>query len=162
MIWSRLEHYPFRHRISDRNYCSKAIFFVSDRTGQFSLYRQSLDSTVAELISVGPESVTMVRVSPDDAFLIYSVYSKGQGPKGSSSVQLMRTSLATRQMTAEGGAHKGGRSALWRKRQAIGGLLPEAESGPEPLAAGPRWRPARLRPARLGVLLAALGLDAGG
>lgn len=51
---------------------SKAVIFISDRTGNFSAYKQALDQNVPELITSATESVRVARVSPDGASLLYT------------------------------------------------------------------------------------------
>jgi hypothetical protein len=49
---------------------------------------------VPELISTGPESTLMARVSPDGRWLIYSALSNVQFPNQSDSIRLMRVPMA--------------------------------------------------------------------
>jgi DNA-binding winged helix-turn-helix (wHTH) protein/Tol biopolymer transport system component len=73
---------------------SKAVIFVSDRTGGFSIYKQALDQNVPELIPTGPESVQMVRASPDRRWLLYTTLQNPQSPNQSDSIRLMRVPMA--------------------------------------------------------------------
>jgi Tol biopolymer transport system component len=69
---------------------SEAVIFNSDRTGTSSIYKQSLDQDVPELIPTGPENIEMARVSPDGAWLIYTALF----PQESDTVRLMRVPLS--------------------------------------------------------------------
>jgi Tol biopolymer transport system component len=69
---------------------SKAVIFISNRAGAFSIYKQPIDSSLAELIPTGTESVKLARVSPNGAWIIYSAVSDSQHPDRSTSVRLMR------------------------------------------------------------------------
>jgi DNA-binding winged helix-turn-helix (wHTH) protein/Tol biopolymer transport system component len=69
---------------------SKAVIFTSNRAGAFSIYKQPIDSSLAELILTGSESVRLARVSPDGAWIVYSAVSDSQHPDRSASVRLMR------------------------------------------------------------------------
>ena len=79
---------------------SKAVIFVSDRNGQWELFRQSLDEDKAQPIAAvstgeaerteaGEFNPTVPRMSPDGAWILYSVW-----PRGSSMVKLMRVPIA--------------------------------------------------------------------
>jgi len=50
---------------------SKAVLLMSDRDGQFHIYKQDIDKDVAELITSGPDNETVPRVSPDGQWLLY-------------------------------------------------------------------------------------------
>jgi len=51
----------------------KNIIFMSDRTGTFDIYKQSIDQTVPELLVSGMEHSTDPRLSPDGSRLLYLV-----------------------------------------------------------------------------------------
>ena len=51
---------------------SKAVFFNSDRTGIFLIYRQALTENVPELIPTGADDVQVIRMSPDATLLLYT------------------------------------------------------------------------------------------
>jgi DNA-binding winged helix-turn-helix (wHTH) protein/Tol biopolymer transport system component len=53
---------------------NKAVIFISDRTGRFSVYKQAVDQTVPEMLVRGEESPVQARLSPDGAQLLYLVY----------------------------------------------------------------------------------------
>jgi len=71
---------------------SKAVFFDSDRDGTFHVYKQAIDSAVAELLVGGDESLTGPRLNPDGTMLIYLASAKN-GDSASAS-HLMRLPLA--------------------------------------------------------------------
>jgi Tol biopolymer transport system component len=57
---------------------STAVFFSSDRNGNFDIFKQALNGRVAETIVAGPEDETgPTGVSPDGAWLYYVTASKG-------------------------------------------------------------------------------------
>jgi len=49
---------------------SKQVVFMSDRTGQFAIYRQSLDADAPELIFTGTDAFWAALVSPDGKWLL--------------------------------------------------------------------------------------------
>ncbi len=55
---------------------SKAVFFDSDRDGTFHVYKQAIDSAVAELLIGGDESLSGPRLNPDGTMLIYLANAK--------------------------------------------------------------------------------------
>jgi Tol biopolymer transport system component len=70
----------------------KSVFFSSDRDGIFHIYKQSIDSAIAELVVGGEEAVSVPRLSPDGSMLIYLENVK---PRSSSSkVRLMRVPIS--------------------------------------------------------------------
>ena len=71
---------------------SKAVLFISDRTGTFSLYRQEINQPVPELLVGGDRPVITPRLSPDGSQLLYLVYPSRLGKVGTTS--LMRMPLA--------------------------------------------------------------------
>jgi eukaryotic-like serine/threonine-protein kinase len=50
---------------------SRAVFFQSDRDGQFHLYKQDINKDAAGLITSGPDNETVPRPSPDGQWLLY-------------------------------------------------------------------------------------------
>jgi serine/threonine protein kinase/Tol biopolymer transport system component len=73
---------------------SKQIVFISDRTGQFAFYRQSLDGDAPEPISTGTSSFTATLstlVNPDGKWLFSN---SGAWPGHSKDGKLMRIPLA--------------------------------------------------------------------
>jgi serine/threonine protein kinase/dipeptidyl aminopeptidase/acylaminoacyl peptidase len=81
----------------------KAVVFVSNRNGQWQLFRQSLDreaaepiikvsDTEAERTEAGEFNPTIPRISPDGAWILYMVWTKVSG--SSPSAELMRVNVA--------------------------------------------------------------------
>jgi Tol biopolymer transport system component/DNA-binding winged helix-turn-helix (wHTH) protein len=70
----------------------KAVFFISDRSGTFNLYRQAMDQTQPELLVGGTRPVLTPRLSPDGSQLLYLVF-PGWSSNGSTTVSLMRLPL---------------------------------------------------------------------
>ncbi len=52
----------------------KQVIFISDRTGTFSVYKQSLEQTVPEMIVGGAQPIAEPRLSPDGTQLLYVSY----------------------------------------------------------------------------------------
>jgi Tol biopolymer transport system component/DNA-binding winged helix-turn-helix (wHTH) protein len=71
---------------------NKAVLFISDRTGIFSVYRQGIDQAVPELLVGGNRPALGPRLSPDGTQLLYLVYPNWSD--NTSSVSLMRMPLA--------------------------------------------------------------------
>ena len=70
----------------------KSVLFISDRTGTFNLYRQSVDQTVPELLVGGNLPVMTPRLTPDGSQVLYLVLPNSSD--NSSPVSLMRMPLA--------------------------------------------------------------------
>jgi len=70
---------------------SKTIVFLSNRDGHRGLFRQALKSDVAEPIVTGPEDVEDARVTPDGAWVLYTL--AGKGAEQSPQIQLMRVAM---------------------------------------------------------------------
>jgi len=70
---------------------SRNVIFISNRTGQFSIYKQSLDRDVPERISTGTD-IGNTAVSPDNKWLFGMLLPKSGDPKGQN--QVMRIPLA--------------------------------------------------------------------
>ncbi|HEY6936618.1 MAG TPA: protein kinase, partial [Terriglobales bacterium] len=69
---------------------SKAVLFISDRTGARNIFRQDLDKPTAEMLSVGTESKLVCRLNPEGTQLLYT-----SGPGDfSAPIRLMRVPLA--------------------------------------------------------------------
>jgi Tol biopolymer transport system component len=68
---------------------SKAVLFISDRNGTRNIYRQEIDKTTAEMLSVGPENKVLCRLSPDGTQLLYTTAT----PASSAPVTLLRIAL---------------------------------------------------------------------
>ena len=56
---------------------NKAVIFVSDRTGSFSIYKQAIDQTVPELLATGNQALVQPRLSPDGTQIIYLLNPSG-------------------------------------------------------------------------------------
>ena len=50
---------------------SKAVIFISNRTGKPNIYRQRIDETSAEMLQSGPDGKNVCRVSPDGTQILY-------------------------------------------------------------------------------------------
>lgn len=59
---------------------SKAVIFVSDRTGIFNVFKQRIDEQVAVPMTTGPNVNIMARVSPDGKWLVYMSRHQGFVP----------------------------------------------------------------------------------
>jgi len=71
---------------------SKAVIYMSDRTGIFKIYKQATDQAVPEVLMSGNRPVAQPRLSPDGTELLYVIY-PNWGEKASA-VPLMRVPLA--------------------------------------------------------------------
>ena len=67
---------------------SKAVIFVSNRNGHTGIFKQSLTNDTAEPLVTGSEDVRTLTVTPDGAWVVYTVSTKSNDP--SAPVQLMR------------------------------------------------------------------------
>lgn len=70
---------------------SKSVLFISDRSGEYAIYKQALDQPMPQLIPTGPGSPFLARTSPDGRFVIY-----GLVPEQGSPFPLMHVSLSGR------------------------------------------------------------------
>jgi DNA-binding winged helix-turn-helix (wHTH) protein/Tol biopolymer transport system component len=52
---------------------NKSVIFISDRTGLFSIYKQSVDQTVPELLVSGGQHLVEPRLSPDGTQILYLI-----------------------------------------------------------------------------------------
>jgi len=50
---------------------SKAVIFISNRTGKFNIFRQRINESSAEMLGLGPEEKGVCRVSPDGRQILY-------------------------------------------------------------------------------------------
>jgi len=64
-------------RLSSWSLDSRAVFFYSDRNGNFDVYRQFIDQQIAQTIVEGPQDEIGVTVSPDDAYYFYCIEPEG-------------------------------------------------------------------------------------
>jgi Tol biopolymer transport system component len=53
---------------------SKEVLFMSDRTGNFNIYKQGVDQTVPETLVGGAKPVSQPRLNPDGTQLLYVIY----------------------------------------------------------------------------------------
>src|SRR5215471_11502440 len=75
---------------------SKAVFFISDRTGTFKIYRQGIAQTVPDLLVGGNKPLLGPRLNPDGTQLLYLAYPNLAYPDWSDKadpVSLMRMPL---------------------------------------------------------------------
>src|SRR6267143_6209176 len=71
----------------------RAVIFISDRTGTFSIYKQATNQTVPELLLGGnKKEVVQPRLSPDGSQILYVVYPNSG--ENSSAIPLMRMPLS--------------------------------------------------------------------
>jgi hypothetical protein len=56
---------------------SRTVFFASDRSGNFDVYRQSIDEQTAQPVISGPEDELGVKLSPDGASYFYAIPVRG-------------------------------------------------------------------------------------
>lgn len=72
---------------------SKAVLFISDRNGNYDIFKQSIDQDSAEPIVAGPEHEIAPRLSPDGSWILYIARPKLQS--GSSApMRLMRVPVS--------------------------------------------------------------------
>ncbi len=83
---------------------NKSVIFVSDRTGTFDAYRQSIDQKMPELLISGSQQIMGPRLSPDGTHLLYMLNPNWSNPNFE--VPLMSMPLA-------GGAPKELAKAKW-------------------------------------------------
>jgi Tol biopolymer transport system component/DNA-binding winged helix-turn-helix (wHTH) protein len=70
----------------------KEVIFISDRTGNFNIYKQAVDRTVPDTLVGGSRPSMVPRLSPDGTQLLYVMYPNwGERP---TTVPLMRVPLA--------------------------------------------------------------------
>lgn len=70
----------------------KAVIFISNRTGTFNIYKQTIDQNVPELLVSGKDTVSIPRLNVDGTQILYLVYP----PLGETraTIPLMRVPLA--------------------------------------------------------------------
>jgi eukaryotic-like serine/threonine-protein kinase len=99
-LQSRGTHFASPHRLTSEEAFngptgwtpdSKAVLFNSDRDGQLRIYKQDIDKDTAELISSGPGTQVLPRMSPDGRWVLYlaSYETPGRARR-----RLMRVALA--------------------------------------------------------------------
>jgi Tol biopolymer transport system component len=57
---------------------SRAIIFISNRTGKRNIFRQRIDETSAEMLTLGIDGKDLCRVSPDGAQVLYLTSTPGK------------------------------------------------------------------------------------
>jgi Tol biopolymer transport system component len=65
---------------------SKAVIFMSNRTGKPNIFRQRINETSAEMLVLGPEDKEICRVSPDGTQILYLTSAAGKDAAKSSRV----------------------------------------------------------------------------
>ena len=70
----------------------KAVLFISNRTGARNIFKQKIDETSAEMLSLGPDAKLIARLTPDGADVLYNVFTKPSD--NAAPVQLMRVPLS--------------------------------------------------------------------
>jgi Tol biopolymer transport system component/DNA-binding winged helix-turn-helix (wHTH) protein len=76
---------------------SKAVIFVSDRTGNFNIYKQGVDQAVPEVLVGVNKPVAQPRLSSDGTQLLYVLYppwGESDGEKSRYAIPLMRVPIA--------------------------------------------------------------------
>lgn len=73
---------------------SKSVVFTSDRTGVNAIYRQEIDTELAELVPTGPEKVWLPRTTPDGSWIVYFAHSNIDYPGQSRVIRLMRVPIS--------------------------------------------------------------------
>jgi serine/threonine protein kinase/DNA-binding winged helix-turn-helix (wHTH) protein/Tol biopolymer transport system component len=73
---------------------SKAILFVSDRRGNWDIYRQALDQELAEPLVVTPQTEITPRLSPDGAWIVYASLAKPEDVDAPAPFQLRRVPVS--------------------------------------------------------------------
>jgi Tol biopolymer transport system component/DNA-binding winged helix-turn-helix (wHTH) protein len=69
---------------------STAVLFDSDRTGSFNIFKQALDQDSAEALTMGSESKSTPRLSPEGSWILYSVSAPGEKVSPVALCRLMR------------------------------------------------------------------------
>jgi Tol biopolymer transport system component/DNA-binding winged helix-turn-helix (wHTH) protein len=70
---------------------SKEVVFVSNRNGNYQIYKQRIGESAPELLIRGPEQLTIPRLSPDGSMVLYLVNARSGGP--ATSIRLMSAPL---------------------------------------------------------------------
>jgi len=76
---------------------SKAVIFMSDRTGNFNIYKQAVDQAIPDVLVGGNQPVAQPRMSSDGTQLLYVVYQpwgESKSEKSPYAVPLMRVPIA--------------------------------------------------------------------
>jgi Tol biopolymer transport system component len=93
----RLKALPRRFTLDERNDWptawspdSKAIFFFSDRTGKYEIYKQALDEQSAQTFVTSTRVNAVPRLSADGAWIVYDTFEKTEEIGTSAPSQLCR------------------------------------------------------------------------
>jgi Tol biopolymer transport system component len=70
---------------------SKAVLFISNRTGKGAIFRQRIDESSAEMLALGTEEKSICRLSPDGTQILYMV--TGTGKTGTDMPRVMRAPI---------------------------------------------------------------------
>ena len=73
---------------------SKAVLFMSDRSGNFDIYKQALDQDSAEPVVATPQMELAPRLSADGALIIYASFAKPKDLFTSAPSQLRRVAVS--------------------------------------------------------------------
>jgi eukaryotic-like serine/threonine-protein kinase len=57
---------------------SKAVIFISNRTGKLNIFRQRINESSAEMLGLGPDEKEICRVSPDGTQILYLTATAGK------------------------------------------------------------------------------------
>jgi hypothetical protein len=71
---------------------SQSVLFISNRNGNFNVFKQNVDDTEPEILVSGPEDIAIPRLSPDGKTILYLVPPKAGYP--SVDVRLVKMPLA--------------------------------------------------------------------
>jgi Tol biopolymer transport system component/DNA-binding winged helix-turn-helix (wHTH) protein len=72
----------------------KSIIFASNRAGHAQLFKQRIDQPAPDLLVGGKDDITIARVSPDGAQVMYLTSTQPQGDSAKRELRLMRVALA--------------------------------------------------------------------
>jgi len=92
---------PHRVTLDERNDFPSAwlpgdrgILFYSDRNGNWDIFQQRIDQTVAQEFVLGPDEQREPRLAPDGAAVLYWKYTTGSQPPAASGIHLLRVPIA--------------------------------------------------------------------
>jgi dipeptidyl aminopeptidase/acylaminoacyl peptidase len=98
---ARLKRSPRRLTLDERNDNpsawtpdSKAVLFMSDRTGSYNIYRQDLDQDAAERLVASSQMDLAPRMTPDGKWITYVRFAKPDDIWTSAPSQLMRVPIS--------------------------------------------------------------------